>query len=134
MDMGSVASLSDDKRVMSWQRPGMATRISTYAEFWPWYLSEHAAPLTRRLHAVGTGLGLLLLLAALLIGPWWLILVALVAGYGFAWASHMLVERNRPASFRHPWWSLISDVRMAWCMVSGTLDEELRKAGVTPAR
>lgn len=108
----------------------MQTRPSTYAEFWPCYLREHAAPLTRRLHALGTLLGLLLLLGALLLGAWWLFLLALVAGYGFAWVSHMLVERNRPASFRHPWWSLISDFRMAWRMVTGRLDEELRKAGV----
>ncbi|MEI6161247.1 MAG: DUF962 domain-containing protein [Roseococcus sp.] len=112
----------------------MTTRISTYAEFWPFYLREHAAPLTRRLHALGTGLGLLLVLWALMLGPWWVILLALVAGYGFAWVSHLVVERNRPASFRHPWWSLISDLRMAWCMVTGRLDEELRQAGVTPAR
>lgn len=109
----------------------MTTRISTYAAFWPFYLREHAAPLTRRLHALGTGLGLLLLLWALLLGPWWLIFLGLVAGYGFAWVSHLVVERNRPASFRHPWWSLISDFRMAWLMVTGQLDEELRMAGVT---
>ena len=132
--MGIATPLSDDKTVMSCQFLAMATRIATYGEFWPWYLSEHAAPLTRRLHALGTGLGLLLFLAAILFGPWWLFLVALVAGYGFAWVSYMVVERNRPASFRHPWWSLISDFRMAWCMVTGTLDAELEKAGVTPAR
>jgi hypothetical protein len=129
-DMGMLAPVSDDKTVISWQFPAMATRIATYAEFWPWYLSEHAMPLTRRLHALGTGIGLLLLLGAIVTGPWWLVLAALVAGYGFAWLSHMLVERNRPASFRHPLWSLISDFRMAWCMVTGTLDAELRKAGV----
>lgn len=132
--MGGRCLLSDDKTVMSWQPPFMATRISTYAEFWPFYLREHAAPLTRRLHALGTALALLLLLAALTLGPWWLFLVALVAGYGFAWVSHLVVERNRPASFKHPWWSLISDVRMAWCMVTGTLDAELEAAGVRPGR
>lgn len=109
----------------------MTTQISSYAEFWPFYLREHAAPLTRRLHALGTGLGLVLLVWALVAGPWWMILLALVAGYGFAWVSHLVVERNRPASFRHPWWSLISDFRMAWCMLTGSLDAELRKAGVT---
>ena len=132
--MGIGGRLSDDKISMSWQPPGMAIRIATYAEFWPFYLREHAAPLTRRLHALGTGLGLMLVLGAVVTGPWWLAVLALVAGYGFAWVSHLVVERNRPVSFRHPWWSLISDLRMAWCMVTGSLEEELSKAGVTPGR
>lgn len=109
----------------------MQPRLSSYAEFWPFYLREHAAPLTRRLHALGTGLGLLLLLWSLLIGPWWVVLLALLAGYGFAWGSHLLVERNRPASLRYPLWSLLSDFRMAWLMATGGLGAELQRAGVT---
>lgn len=110
----------------------MAERFATYAEFWPFYLREHARPLTRRLHAAGTALGLLLLVLGLLVGPWWFILLALVAGYAFAWLSHMLVERNRPATFSHPLWSLVSDFRMAWLMATGKLEGELARAGVRP--
>jgi hypothetical protein len=108
----------------------MSERLATYAEFWPHYLREHANPATRLVHAVGTGIGLLVLLWAILVGPAILALVALVIGYGFAWGSHMLVERNRPATFRYPLWSLASDLRMSWLLVSGRLDAELRKAGV----
>ncbi|MCU0887506.1 MAG: DUF962 domain-containing protein [Rubritepida sp.] len=110
----------------------MAERFATYAEFWPFYLREHARPLTRRLHAAGTALALVLLALGLLVGPWWLILLAVVAGYGFAWLSHMLVERNRPATFSHPLWSLVSDFRMAFLMATGRLEGELTRAGVRP--
>jgi len=108
----------------------MAERIATYAEFWPYYLREHAQPRTRTVHFIGTALAILLLLAGILVGPWWLVLVAVVAGYGFAWGSHMLVERNRPATFTYPAWSLASDFRMAWLMATGRLGAELEKAGI----
>jgi len=108
----------------------MSERITTYAEFWPYYLREHARPLTRVVHAAGTLCGLLLLAWALVGGLWWLVLTALVIGYGAAWGSHLLVERNRPATFKYPLWSLWSDLRMAGLMATGRLEAELRKAGV----
>ena len=108
----------------------MADRIATYAEFWPHYLREHANPRTRAIHAFGTAVGLALLAAGLVAGLWWLILVAVVAGYAFAWGSHMLVERNRPATFTYPAWSLLSDFRMAALMATGRLGPELEKAGL----
>jgi hypothetical protein len=108
----------------------MAERIATYDEFWPHYLREHADPRTRAIHAFGTAVGLALLAWGLLAGPWWLVLAAIVAGYAFAWGSHMAIEHNRPATFTYPAWSLASDFRMAWLMATGRLGAELEKAGV----
>ncbi len=108
----------------------MSERIGTYAEFWPHYLREHSKPETRRLHFAGTGAGVCLaLLAAVAANPW-LLLLALVAGYGPAWIGHFFIENNRPATFTHPLWSLVSDFRMFWCWITGSLPGELSKAGV----
>jgi hypothetical protein len=96
-------------------------RSNSYREFWPRYLDEHRRPATRALHLTGSCLGLFLLAGAVAAGNWWLAAAALVCGYAFAWIGHAAVERNRPATFTHPWWSLISDVRMLFTWLAGGL-------------
>ncbi len=95
--------------------------FASFAEFWPYYLSEHKNPLNRRLHFVGTTILNGLLVTALLTGRPMLLLLCPLFGYGFAWYGHFLVEHNRPATFRHPIWSLMGDYKMYAHMLSGRL-------------
>ena len=107
------------------------TRLKTYAEFWPYYLGEHRRPGTRALHFFGTLLGLALLAAAVVAWDWRLLIAALVAGYGFAWLGHIFIEKNRPATFRYPLWSFVSDFRMLDCWLAGRLAGELARHGIS---
>jgi hypothetical protein len=116
----------------------MSERFSSYPEFWPHYLREHSNPRTRAIHFAGTAAALLCFGFSVVIGPWWLVLFAPVAGYGPAWFAHGFVERNKPVTFTHPVWSLLSDFRMFHLWLTRRLEPELRGAGVTtdidPAR
>ena len=77
-------------------------RFSSFREFYPYYLGEHANRTCRRLHFIGS-LGVLALLAlALGSRNGWYLPGALLCGYGFAWIGHFFFEKNRPATFRHP--------------------------------
>ena len=105
-------------------------RYQSFAEFWPYYLREHSKPRTRSLHYAGTSLVVAILVFALLTGRWWLLLAIPLAGYGFAWAAHFGVEKNRPATFKYPLWSLGADFRMWWLWLTGRLGPELERAGV----
>ena len=106
---------------------GERSDIRTYREFWPYYLNEHSRPATRVLHIAGTGLATALLLTSLATANLWLAGAALLAGYGPAWFAHFTIEKNRPATFRYPVWSLISDFRMAGTWLAGNLHRELNR-------
>jgi len=81
----------------------------TFAEFYPFYLSEHANRSSRRLHFIGTSIGLALALHALSTLNFWWLLLGLVQGYAWAWAGHYFYEKNRPATFTHPLYSFMGD-------------------------
>lgn len=109
----------------------MSKDITTYSEFWPYYLREHSRPITRAWHYFGTGLSISILGLAVVTGHWVWIAAAVVSGYFFAWVSHGLFEKNKPATFTYPVWSLMSDFKMLFCFLTGQMKRELTGAGVT---
>lgn len=96
-------------------------RFATFGEFYPYYLAEHANRTSRRLHFIGTTLVPVWLAAAALTGIGWLVLVAVLQAYAFAWVGHYFFEHNRPATFRHPGYSLMGDWRMWWEILTGKI-------------
>ncbi len=94
-------------------------RHRSFAEFYPFYLSEHANRTSRRLHVIGTGFALLLIIAAVTTRHWPLLLAALICGYAFAWVGHAAFEKNRPATFTYPLWSLMGDFRLFFETLTG---------------
>lgn len=96
--------------------------FNSFAEFYPYYLAEHRNSSCRRLHFVGTSLVIGLLAFAVGSASWGLLLAVPLAGYGFAWAGHLLFEKNRPATFKHPLYSLAGDFVMFRDMLLGKVE------------
>ena len=119
MDENAVDKSSDPKS------------YGSFDEFFAYYLREHSDPRNRRLHAVGTLLGLVIVIAAFVARHPWFALLWIPVSYSCAWLGHFLLEHNRPATFRHPWWSFLSDFRMLYLMAArrlpGTLDVQTGK-------
>lgn len=91
-------------------------KFGNFRDFYPYYLDEHRDVRCRRMHFIGSTLVLLTLVLAVVHTPWWL-LAAPVAGYGFAWLGHFLFEKNKPATFKYPLYSLMGD----WVMFGDIL-------------
>ena len=96
--------------------------FSTFAEFYPYYLSEHQDDACRRLHYAGSSLVILLLLYVLFSQNWLWLLAVPLAGYGFAWVGHFFFEHNKPATFRYPLYSLMGD----WVMLKDAFTGRIR--------
>lgn len=94
-------------------------RFQSFSAFYPYYIHEHSNRTCRRIHIVGSALVLLILATALVtLNPLWLLAMPVV-GYGFAWVGHFFFEKNKPATFKYPLWSLMGDWRMFFETVSG---------------
>ena len=99
----------------------MEQRYQSFNEFYPFYLSQHQHPVCRQLHFVGSAL-ILFVLAYTLYSQQFMWLVNLpIIGYGFAWIGHFIFERNRPATFTYPLWSLMGDWKMFWQILTRQL-------------
>lgn len=93
--------------------------FKNFTDFYPFYLREHSNIMCRKLHFIGTSGVIALLLLFFFTGNLWLLAMIPVAGYGFAWVGHFGFEKNRPASFKYPWFSLMGDFRMFWDILAG---------------
>lgn len=93
----------------------------SFADFYPFYLSEHMNRTSRRLHFTGTSIAAVLIVTVAVTQLWWLLLAGLIQGYAFAWVGHFVFEHNRPATFKYPFYSLAGDWRMWWEILTGKM-------------
>jgi hypothetical protein len=102
-------------------------RFATFGEFWPFYLHLHRMKETRLLHFAGLLLAVFWIVGSVILAQFALLWAAPVIGYGFAWWAHMFIERNRPATFKYPVWSLRADFYMFGLWLTGRLNRELTR-------
>lgn len=93
--------------------------FKTFADFYPFYLREHSNITCRRLHFVGTCGVISLLILFFFTGNLTVLALIPIFGYGFAWVGHFGFEKNRPATFKNPFYSLLGDFRMFWDILVG---------------
>jgi hypothetical protein len=99
----------------------MSDRYSSFRDFYPFYLTEHVDRTCRRLHFVGSSLVLIVFATACITQRWSLLWVLPVLGYGFAWVGHFFFEKNRPATFKYPFYSFAGDWVMYWQTLTGRI-------------
>jgi len=105
----------------------MTDKLPTFEAFWPYYLGEHRMPACRGVHYVGSLAAPLTLVAALTTGNLWLLLLIPICGYGPAWVGHFIIEKNRPATFTYPLWSLLADYKMVFYALTFRIRPELTR-------
>lgn len=115
-------------------KPTAMSTEKTYTTFWdfyPYYLTEHARPVNRAMHFVGTTLVIACLIAAIVLQQWWLLVLIPLFGYGFAWVGHFILEKNRPATFKYPLYSLGSDFVMYYHIITAQINKKMDEAHKT---
>ena len=102
-------------------------KFPSYEEFFEFYLRQHSDAGNRYMHSIGMLLALTVAVTAFVTHHSWYALLSVPVGYGFSFAGHFLIEKNKPATFGHPFWSFLSDFRMLGLMLSGGLKSRLAK-------
>jgi hypothetical protein len=97
----------------------MEKAYQSFKEFYPFYLTEHSHPTSRILHFIGTSLVFVMLFAAIISQKWTLLIAIPLLGYGFAWVGHFFFEKNKPATFQYPAYSLASDFKLFFELLIG---------------
>ncbi len=100
----------------------MTDKFKTFDEFYLFYLNEHSHPTSRKIHLAGSSFFILTIFLAVFFRLWWFPLVGIVLGYGSAWVSHFIFEKNRPSTFGYPFWSMQAGRKMFIDMAMGKLD------------
>jgi hypothetical protein len=103
------------------KKKGNPMDFKSFAEFYPYYLREHTDLMCRKLHFLGTCGVIALMILFFFTGNLLVLLLIPVMGYGFAWTGHFVFEKNRPATFKHPFYSLMGDFKMFWEILIGKL-------------
>ncbi len=109
----------------------MERKYTTLKDFYPYYLTEHANPVCRTLHYIGTTLLFGVVAAAVYFHNGAILFFLPVVGYTFAWVGHFFFERNKPATFQYPLWSLASDFIMYFHFLTGQVGRKLEEAKKT---
>lgn len=106
----------------------MERKYHTLKDFYPYYLTEHSDPTCRLFHYVGTTLLLVIIAISIVLSAPKMLFLIPVVGYGFAWIGHFVFEKNKPATFQYPFYSLASDFIMYFHFLTGQIDTKLAEA------
>lgn len=104
---------------------------TSFWEFYPYYLTEHARPINRTLHFIGTSLVIFCFAYAVYTGNAKYLMAMPLFGYGFAWFGHFVLEKNKPATFKYPFYSLGSDFVMFFHILTGQINKKVDEAHTT---
>ena len=100
----------------------------TLMQFYPYYLTEHSNFTNRVLHFIGTGIVISILIFGVVTQNYMLLFFIPIAGYGFAWFGHFMIEKNKPATFKYPLYSLASDFIMFWHILTFQIEAKVENA------